>query len=249
MGYKCEKLFKFLRCYNHSNPTETDDVVILTSEPEIEEVHDSPITIVAEEHNPLHNVEVETQFGHEEGDEDLHEDVDFLKEIDFTGISDDLPSSIELNLDDDELGPFPRFDNRCFKKVIEVAQPATKTGEEVNAFKILLSSSKPMKVSSGQRDVISEIPPSGSTVSTSALLLSESTQQQTSQSPLKGSRSDSRLGVPSISQEPPVLPNSTTTTVIATTTTISIPPLQSEEGASIIFDAGVSSSITEYSPT
>ncbi|CAI9263468.1 unnamed protein product [Lactuca saligna] len=107
-----------------------------------------------------------------------------------TGISDDLPSSIELNLDDDELGPFPGFDSRCFENVNEVAQPTTKTGEEVNALKILLSSSKSMEVSSGQIDVISKIPPSDSTVSTSAPLLSESTQQQTSQSSLKGSRSD-----------------------------------------------------------
>ena len=45
---------------NHYNPTEIDDVGISTSEPEIEEVHDSPITIVAEIHNRLHNVEVET---------------------------------------------------------------------------------------------------------------------------------------------------------------------------------------------
>ncbi|CAI9259227.1 unnamed protein product [Lactuca saligna] len=180
---------------NQSNPTETDDVVISTSEPEIKEVRDSPITIVAGEHSRLHNVEVETQF--EEGNEDLHEDVDFLKEIDFTGTSDYLPSSIELNHDDDELGPFSGFDSRCFKKVNEVAQPATKTGEEVNALKIFLSSSKHMAVSSGQRDLISEISPSDSTVSTSAPFLSESTQQQTSQSPLKGSQSDSRLGVPS----------------------------------------------------
>ncbi|CAI9290955.1 unnamed protein product [Lactuca saligna] len=169
---------------NHSNPTETDDVVILTSEPEIED------------------------FVHEEGDGDLHEDVDFLKEIDFIGISGDLPSSIELNLDDDEFGPLPGFDNRCFKKVNEVVQPITKTGEDVNALKILFSSSKPMEVSS-----------------------------------------DSRLGVPSVSQAPPVLSTYTTTTVTTTTTTVSIPPLQSEEGSSTIFEAGGSSSIPEYSPT
>ncbi|XP_023755136.2 uncharacterized serine-rich protein C215.13-like [Lactuca sativa] len=194
-------------------------------------------------------MEVEAQFVHEEGDEDLHEDVDFLKEIDFTRISDDLPSSIELNLDDDDFGPFPGFDSRCFKKVNEVAQPATKTGEDVNALKIFLSSSKPMEVSSSQRDVISEIPPSDSTVSTYAPPLSESTQTQTSQSPSKRSRSDSRLGVPSISQAPPILSTSTTTTVTTTTTTVSIPPLQSKEGPSTIFEAAGSSSIPEYSPT
>ncbi|CAI9262297.1 unnamed protein product [Lactuca saligna] len=194
-------------------------------------------------------MEVEAQFVHEEGDEDLHEDVDFLKDIEFTWISDDLPSSIELNLDDDDFGPFPGFDNRCFKKVNEVAQPATKTGEDVNALKNFLSSSKPMEGSSSQRDVISEIPPYDSTVSTSPPPLSESTQTQTSQSPSKRSRSDSRLGVPSISQAPPILSTSTTTTVTTTTTTVSIPPLQSKEGPSTIFEAGGSSSIPEYSPT
>ncbi|CAI9283945.1 unnamed protein product [Lactuca saligna] len=98
---------------------------------------------LAEEHSRLHNVEVGTQF--EEGDENLNEDVDFLKEIDFTGISDDLPSNIELDLDDEEFGPLPGFDNSCFRKFNEVAPLATKTGEEINALKIFLSASKPLE--------------------------------------------------------------------------------------------------------
>ncbi|CAI9277237.1 unnamed protein product [Lactuca saligna] len=145
---------------NLFNPAETEDVVISISEPENEEVHG--------------------------GDEDFSGDDDFLIELGFSGINDDIPSSIELNLDDDDdFGPLPGFDSRCFKRVNEVAQPATESGEDVSALKIFLSSSKPMEVSSSPRDVVSEIPPSESNVSTSAPLLSESTHPQTSMSPLK----------------------------------------------------------------
>ncbi|CAI9282276.1 unnamed protein product [Lactuca saligna] len=144
---------------NLSNPAETKDVVISILEPENEDFHVSPAVAVAEEHDHLHDVDVEGNFDREVGDEDFKGDDDFLKEPDFTRISDDIPSSIELNLDDDDCGPLPGFDSRCFKKVNEVAQPATETGEDVSALKILLSSSKPMEVSSSPRDVVSEIPP------------------------------------------------------------------------------------------
>ncbi|CAI9299703.1 unnamed protein product [Lactuca saligna] len=169
---------------NQSNPIETEDVVISTSEVEIEEVHVSPIAIVPDEHDHLYNVEVETQSIHEEGDEDLNEDVDFLKEIDFTRISDDIPTNIELDLDDDELGPLPGFNNSCFRKVNEVATLATKTGEDSIVLKIFLSSSKPLEVYSGQRD-----------------------------SSLERSQSNTSLGVPTVSHEPQVLSTVTTAIV------------------------------------
>ncbi|CAI9283428.1 unnamed protein product [Lactuca saligna] len=51
---------------DQSISTETEDVVMSTSELEIEEVHVSPITVVAEDHDQLHHVEVETQSIHEE---------------------------------------------------------------------------------------------------------------------------------------------------------------------------------------
>ncbi|CAI9282548.1 unnamed protein product [Lactuca saligna] len=130
-----------------SKPTVTEDVVILVSEP-----------------------------GNEQGDEDLNEDDDFLKDLDFTGINnDDIPSNFDLDLDDDEFGPLPGFDDRHFRKVNEVAQPATKTGDDVNALKILFSSSKPMEYSSRLRDVVSGIPPLDTNVSTSIPSLSEPT--------------------------------------------------------------------------
>ncbi|CAI9281841.1 unnamed protein product [Lactuca saligna] len=164
---------------DQSIPTKTEGVVISTSKPKIEEVHVSPIVVVAEDRDQLHHVEVETQI-YEEYVEDLNDDVEFLKEIDFTRISDDIPTNIELDLDDDEFCPLSGFDSNCFGKVNEVASSATKTGEDSNVLKILLSSSNPLEIPSGQRDVNSEIPPSVSTISTSASLIVEPSQPQIS---------------------------------------------------------------------
>ncbi|CAI9290133.1 unnamed protein product [Lactuca saligna] len=158
---------------DQSIPIETKDIVISTSKAEIEEVHVSPIAVVAEDHDQLNRVEDETQSIHEEDDEDLNDDVEFLKEIDFTGISDDIPINIELDLDDVEFGRFSGLDSDYFRKFNEVASLATKTGEDSNVLTILLSSSKPLEISSGQRDVNLEILPSVSTVSTSAPLIVE----------------------------------------------------------------------------
>ena len=87
-----------------------------------------------------------------------------MKEIDFTWINNDIPTNTEFDLDDEEFFPLPGFDNNCFNKVNEVASSATKTGEEGNVLKVLLSTSKPMEVPSSQEDVNSEIPPSISTI-------------------------------------------------------------------------------------
>ncbi|CAI9298701.1 unnamed protein product [Lactuca saligna] len=187
---------------DQSIPTEFEDVVFSTSELEIEEVHDSPTTIVAEEHDRLHHKGDETQSVHEEHDEDLYGDVEFLKEIDFTGISDDIPTNIELDLDDEEFGLLPGFASSYFNKVNEVASSATKTGEEGNVLKILLSTSKPLEVASSQGDVYSEIPPSVSTISTPAPFVFESSQPQTSQSSLERSQSVTCLEVPIVSSAP-----------------------------------------------
>ncbi|CAI9269849.1 unnamed protein product [Lactuca saligna] len=189
----------------------------------------------------LHHVEVETQI-HEEDDEDLNDDVEFLKEIYFTGISDDIATNIEHDLDDDEFGPIPGFDNDCFRKVNEVASSATKTGEDNNVLKIFLSSSKTLEIPSCQRDVNSKIPPSISTISTSAPLIIESSQPQTSQSSLEKSQSNTSMKVPIVSHEPQVFSTVTTTTVFT-------PPIQSDEGASTMFETGGSSSNPKYSPT
>ncbi|CAI9271279.1 unnamed protein product [Lactuca saligna] len=89
---------------------ESEDIFHSTSEPEIEEVNDSPSTIVAEEHD--HHKEDETQSAQDD-DDDLYGDVEFLKEIDFTGISDDILTNIEFDLDDEEFGPFPGIPSSC----------------------------------------------------------------------------------------------------------------------------------------
>ncbi|CAI9302472.1 unnamed protein product [Lactuca saligna] len=202
---------------DQSIPTETEDVVISTSEPQIEEVHVSPIVVVAGDQ--LHRVEDETQSVHQEDDEDLNDDVEFLKEIDFTGINDDIPTNIELDLDNDEFGPFSGLDSECFRKVNEVASSATKAGEDSNVLKILLSSSKPLEISSTQGHVNSEIPPSVSIVSTSAPLVPESSQPQTSHSSLERSKSNTNLEVLIVSHAPQDFSSITTTTVF-------IPPIQ-----------------------
>ncbi|CAI9285793.1 unnamed protein product [Lactuca saligna] len=196
---------------NLSNPTETEDVVISISEPENKEVDVSPAAAVAEEHDHLHDIDVEGNFDREAGDEDFSGDDDFPKELDFTGISDDIPSSIELNLDDDEFGPLPGFDSRCFKKVNEVSQLATETGEDVSALKILLSASKPMEVSSGPTDVVSEIPPSGvSTVSQVPPVSSTVTTTTLSTPPIPSEEGPSTMYEPHGIVDPPVAPNQST---------------------------------------
>ncbi|CAI9292063.1 unnamed protein product [Lactuca saligna] len=129
---------------------ESEDIFHSTSEPEIEEVHDSPSAAVAEEHD--HQKEDETQSAQDD-DDDLYGDVEFLKEIDFTGISDDILTNIEFDLDDEEFGPFPGIPRGCTNKVNEVTSLATKTRVEGNTLKILLSTSKPLQVTSRQGDV------------------------------------------------------------------------------------------------
>ncbi|CAI9300114.1 unnamed protein product [Lactuca saligna] len=173
---------------------------------------------------------------HEEDDEDLYEDVQFLNEIDFTRISDDILTNIELDLDDEEFGPLPGFARSCLNKVNEVASSATKTREQGNVLKSFLSTSKPMEVASSQGDVNSDIPPSISTISTSAPLVSESTQPQTSQSYLERSQSVTSLEVPIVSNAPQFFS-------IFTATTAYTPPTQTDDDPSTMFQTGCSSSI------
>ncbi|CAI9262682.1 unnamed protein product [Lactuca saligna] len=133
---------------DQSIPTESEDIVHSTYEPEFEEIHDSPTATVVEEHD--HHKEDETKSSHEDDDDYLYGDVEFLKEIDFTGFSDDIPTNIELDLNDEEFGLHPGFPNSCLNKVNEVSSSATKTREEGNALKILLSTTKTMEVASSQ---------------------------------------------------------------------------------------------------
>ncbi|CAI9279905.1 unnamed protein product [Lactuca saligna] len=159
---------------DQSIPMESEDIVHSTSEPEFEEIHDSSTSTMVEEHD--YHMEDETKSTHEDDDDYLYGDVEILKEIDFTGFSDDIPTNIELDPNDEEFGPLPGFLSSCLNKVNEVASSATKTREEGNAIKIPLSTSKPMEDASSQGDVMSEIPPSVSTISTFAPVVPDSTQ-------------------------------------------------------------------------
>ncbi|CAI9302500.1 unnamed protein product [Lactuca saligna] len=114
---------------DQSIPTESEDIVHSTSKPEFEEIHDSPTATVVEEHD--HHQEDETKSAHEDDDDDdLYGDVEFLKEIEFTRFSDDIPTDIELDLNDEEFGPLPGFPNSYLNKFNEVASSATMTREE-----------------------------------------------------------------------------------------------------------------------
>ncbi|CAI9266271.1 unnamed protein product [Lactuca saligna] len=150
-----------------SIPMESEDIVHSTSELEIKEGNVSPSVVMAEEHD--HQKENETLSAQEDDDDDddRYDDIEFLKEIDFTWISDDIPTNIEFDLDDEEFGPFLGIPSSCPNKVNEVASSATKTREEGNILKILLSTSKTLEVASSQGNVTSKIPPFVSSISTS----------------------------------------------------------------------------------
>ncbi|CAI9261273.1 unnamed protein product [Lactuca saligna] len=224
---------------DQSIPTESEDIVHSTSEPEFEEIHDSPAATVVEEHD--YHMEDETISTHEDDDDDIYGDVEFLKETDFRGFSDDISTNIELALNDEEFGPLPGFLNICLNKVNEVASSATKAREEGNGLKIILSTYKPMEDASSQGDVMSEIPPSVSTISISAPIVPDSTQSHTSQSSMETSQLIASLEVPIVGNKHQVF-----STVTATTT---YSPVQTDEGPSTMFETGGSSSIPEYSPT
>ncbi|CAI9261475.1 unnamed protein product [Lactuca saligna] len=223
-----------------SMPMENEYIFHSPSEPEVEEIHDSPTTYVADEHdNQKAN---DSKSSREDDDDDLYEDVEFLKEMDFTGINDDIPTNIEFDFGDEDFDPFLDIPSNRVNKVNEVAPLATKTRDEGNFLKILLSTSKPLEVATSQGDVTSEIPPSVSLVSTSALVISDLSEPQTSQTSMKTSQSLESLEVPSVRCAPQVISTITATSAHS-------PPKQTDEGPSTMFETGGSSSIPEYSPT
>ncbi|CAI9260921.1 unnamed protein product [Lactuca saligna] len=123
---------------------ETEDIFHSTSEPEVEEIHDSSTAFVADEHD--FQKTNESKSAQEDDDADLYDDVEFLKEFDFTGISDNILTNIEFDHGDEDFGYFPGIPSSCVSKVDEVAASATKTRDEGNVLKILLSISKPLEV-------------------------------------------------------------------------------------------------------
>ncbi|CAI9286786.1 unnamed protein product [Lactuca saligna] len=216
---------------------ENEDISHFLSEPEEEEIHDSPTACVADEHD-LQKAN-ESKSSREDDDDDLYDDVEFLKEIDFTGINDDIPTNMDFDLGDEDFDPFLDIPSNRVIKVNEVASLATKTRDEGNVLKILLSTSKPLEVATSQGDVTSEIPPSVSLVSTSAPVIFYSTGPQTS---MKTSQSLESLEVPAVRCAPQVLSTITATSAHS-------PLKQIDEGPSTMFETGGSSSIPEYSPT
>ncbi|CAI9293683.1 unnamed protein product [Lactuca saligna] len=85
-------------------PMENEDTHHSPSEPVMEEIHHSPIACVADEHDYQKANDSISSRG--DDDDDLYEDVEFLKEIDFTGINDDIPTNIEFDFGDEDFNPF-----------------------------------------------------------------------------------------------------------------------------------------------
>ncbi|CAI9303806.1 unnamed protein product [Lactuca saligna] len=170
-----------------SMPTENEYTHHSPSEPVVEEIHHSPTTCVADEHD--HQKANDSISSQGDDDDDLYEDVEFLKEIDFTGINDDIPTNIEFDFGDEDFDPFLDIPSSHANKVNEVASLATKTRSEGNSLNILLSSSKPLEITTSQGDVTSEIPPSVSPVSTSTPIISMISEPQTSQTSIRTSQS------------------------------------------------------------
>ncbi|CAI9260447.1 unnamed protein product [Lactuca saligna] len=218
---------------------ENENISHSPSEPEVEETHHSPTAYVADEHDNQKAIDSKSR---EDDDDDIYEDVEFLKEIDFTEIDDNIPTNIEFDFGDEDFDPFLDIPSNRVNNVNEVASLATKTRDEGNVLKILLSTSKPLEIITSQGDVTSEIPPSVSPVSTSALVISNLTKPQTSHTSMRTSQSLEILEVPSVRSAPQVI------STIITTSAHSL-PMQTDEGPSTMFETGGSSSIPDYSPT
>ena len=138
-------------------PMENEDIHHSPSEPEVEEIHHSPRACVADEHHYQKTNDSKSSRG--DDDDDIYDGVQFLNEFDFTGINDDVPTNIEFDLNDEDFDPFLGITSSSANKVNEVVSLATKTRVEENSLKILLSTSKPLEVTTSQGDVTSEIPP------------------------------------------------------------------------------------------
>ncbi|CAI9289169.1 unnamed protein product [Lactuca saligna] len=194
-------------------PMENEDIPHSPSEPEVEEIHHSPTAYIADEHdNQKAN---DSKSSREDDDDDFYEDFDF---------------------GDEDFNPFLDIPSSRVNKVNELASLATKTRDEGNFLKILLSTSKPLEDTTSQGDVTSEIPPSISLVSTSTPVISNLTEPQTSQTSIRTSQSLESLEVPSVRCAPQIISTITATSAHS-------PPKQTDEGPSTMFETGGSSSI------
>ncbi|CAI9285362.1 unnamed protein product [Lactuca saligna] len=221
-------------------PMENEDIHHSPSEPEVEEIHDSPRACVADEHD--YQKTIYSKYSRGDDDDDIYDGIQFLNEFDFTGINNDIPTNIEFDLNDEDFDPFLGITSSHANKVNEVVSLSTKTRAEEDSLKILFSTSKPLEVTTSQGDVTSEIPPSVSFVSTSAPIISDLSEPHTSQTSLRRRQSLESLEIPAVKSAPQV-----TSTITATFG--HSPPKQSNEGLSTMFETGGSSYVPEYSPT
>ncbi|CAI9302871.1 unnamed protein product [Lactuca saligna] len=163
-----------------SMPMENEDIPHSPTKLEVEEIHHSPTAYVADEHDNLK--ENDSKSSREDDENDLYEDMEFLKEIDFTGINDDIPTNIEFDFGDEDFDPF-----------------------------LDIPSSRPLDITTSQGDVTSEIPPFVSPVSTSSPVISDLTEPQTSQTSIRTSQSLESMEVPSVRCAPQVISTITAT--------------------------------------
>ncbi|CAI9300216.1 unnamed protein product [Lactuca saligna] len=103
---------------DQSMPMENEDISLFPSESEVEEIHHSPTAYVADEHD--NQIANDPKSSREDDDDDLYEDVEFLKEIDFTGINDYIPTNIEFDFGDEDFDPFLNIPSSRVNKVNEV---------------------------------------------------------------------------------------------------------------------------------
>ncbi|XP_052619685.1 uncharacterized protein LOC128126031 [Lactuca sativa] len=180
---------------------------------------------MAEEHDQLRNVEVQSNFDVEGDHEENDGDDDFLRDMDFSSF-DNEEFPLNLNLDHDDLVVQTTTESRVANDVLNTMPPTSRL----------------MVESSSHKDAVSGIPPSDTTILTSTPSSNDPTQTQTSLPPVKRRRLDPRHGF-LVQDQAPQAPS----TVV--TTTITVPPVLTEEGPSITFETGGSSVVLEYSPT
>lgn len=207
---------------------ETEDDVITTTEDE--EQHVPLNTIVAEEHNQMKNVEVQSDYNEGDDADDDDEKGDMGLGGDMFDFNDDTFSDFEKRNDD----YCPRFEelNSFFDNFDDVAQPATETWRVEDVQKATPPTDEQMAGATVTMNVTSRIHPFPVVTKTSMPSTSDPIMAQTSQPPLKRRRRDPSSGVLIWKQALPTHP--------ATTTTAVTPSIRTQEGPSTIFETGSS---------
>ncbi|CAI9290730.1 unnamed protein product [Lactuca saligna] len=116
---------------DQSMPMENEDISLFPSEPEVEEIHHSPAACVADEHDYKKANDSKSSRG--DDDDDLYEDVEFLKEIDFIGINDDIPTNIEFDFGDKDFDPFIDIPS---SRVNKTSQTSIRTRQSLESLEV-----------------------------------------------------------------------------------------------------------------